>query len=71
MRCSEEVFLLEEERLEVGLAVEGVIGTYLEGCSTGAFQMSFIEGGVGERIASSTWLASCSEGPGNFGVLAF
>jgi len=67
---SEEVFLLEEEHLEAGLAEERAIGTCLEGYSVGAFPMSFAKGGEGERIVSSTWVASCSEGPADFGVLS-
>ena len=64
MPCSEEVFLLE-----AGLAKEGARGTCLEGSSAEAFPMSFAEGGAGERMVSSTWVASCSEGSAYFGVL--
>jgi len=46
----EEVFLLEEERFEAGLAEEGAIGTCLEGCSTRAFPLSFPEGGAAEIL---------------------
>jgi len=51
--CSKEAFLLEEERLEAGLAEEGAIGTCLEGYSARVVPLSFAKG-AGERIASST-----------------
>jgi len=66
---SKEVFLLEDERLAASLTEEGAIWTYLEGCSAGAFPMSLAKRGVGERIVSSTWVASCSKGSVDFGVL--